>query len=64
MGLMDHSVKVIADGFVVFVGRHRVQSQIANEVVYWGGLWNAFAVCLCGYYIELNVCNLWREIQK
>jgi hypothetical protein len=34
MGLMDHSAKVIADGFIVFVGRHLVQSGIANEVVY------------------------------
>ena len=33
MGLMDLSVKVIADGFTMFVGRYRVQSWIANEVV-------------------------------
>ena len=50
MGLMDDSVKVIADGFIVFVGRHRVQSRIANEVVYRGGLWKSFTVCLYGYY--------------
>jgi len=34
MRLLYHSVKIIADGFTVFVGRRCVKSRIANEVVY------------------------------
>ena len=37
MGLMDHSMKVIADGFIVFIGRyhvynHRLQKRSYIEV--------------------------------
>jgi hypothetical protein len=58
MGLMDHSVKVIADGFIVFVGRHHVYNhdlQMRSYIEVDSGVLLQSVVM---GVLELNVCNL------
>lgn len=59
MGLMDHSVKVIADGFMVFIGRHHVYNHGLQMRSYIEVEWGIFMGIL-----HLNVYNHGREIKQ
>jgi len=60
MGLMAHSVKIIADGFTVFVGRCCVHSWIANEVVYIHGLQMRYIEVDCGMLLQSTFMGIIR----
>jgi hypothetical protein len=55
---MDHSVRVLADGFIVFVGRHHVYNHSLQMRSYTEVDYGVLLQSVIMGVLELNVCNL------